>query len=104
MATKQQYTDVAPLVMSIGDFSVSAIENKMSTIPDPPTPPTPPTITKAKIVTIFNLVFDTADVNKGVAQAGGYGEISKTVGLWPSQVKTLVKQLKKMFVLWISEQ
>lgn len=104
MASKQDYTDVAPLVMGIGDFSVSVIENKMSTIPDPPIPSSPPEITRPKIVEIFDIVFATSDVTKGISDAGGYGEISKEVDLWPSQIKIIVHQMSKMYGLWKSEQ
>lgn len=104
MAILQDYIDVAPDVMSAGDFTLTQIENKMSSIPDPPDPPSPPSITQVKVVAIFNTIFSTYSVSKSIEAAGGINEIAKTVLLWPSQVRELIKQLVAMKAVYDGDQ
>ena len=104
MATLQEYIDVAPTVMGIGEFSLVAIENKLAAIPDPPAPPTPPTITRAKVISIFNTVFEFHSAIVGIQAAGGIKKIAKAVNLWSSQVVLIIRELAAMNALYDSEQ
>lgn len=104
MADLQDYIDVAPDVMATGDFSVTQVENKLASIPGPPSPPTPPDVTKAKVLDLFDIVTTTWSFNKSIEAAGGINEVAKTVQLWPSQVRELVRQFKAMKAVYDGDQ
>jgi len=104
MATIEEYEAVAPTVMSTGEFTVTQIENKLSSIPSAPEPQPTPTITKAKVVNIFNTVFDTWSVSTGIANAGGILEIARDNDLTTSQVKLIIKEISAMYNAYLTPE
>jgi hypothetical protein len=99
--TIEDYEAVAPTVMDTGDFTLTAVENKLAAVPDAPEAPTAPTITKAKVVSIFNEVF-TYYCPKAYFEATGKscGALALDHSLWPSQVKLIIKELTAMKALY----
>ena len=104
MATLDDYINVAPMIMGIGEFTLEQIETKLENLPEPPVPSPEPEITKAKIVGIFNLIFNSYDPRKAVVEAGGYSGIASQAGLTVSQVRTIIREMKAVFGLYKSEQ
>lgn len=104
MATLDDYINVAPTVMSIGDFTLTQIENKIDRIPDPPPPIPDPPITEAKIIGLFNAIFDTYSPSRALKEAGGYEGLAREANLTKDQVKLIVRELKAMVSIRRSEQ
>ena len=104
MATIDDYINIAPTIMSIGEFTLEQIETKLESLPSAPEPNPEPEITKAKVVGIFNLIFNSYDPRKAIVDAGGYAGIAQQAGLSMSQVKTIVKEIKAVLGLYRSEQ
>ena len=103
MATTEQYTEVAPTVMGIGEFTAAQVENKLDNIPEPPAPTPIPSPTKQQCIDIFNIVFETSEFQKNIAEAGGYKGIANTVGLKAFQVKVIAHELAAMVALRAAE-
>ena len=104
MATLEQYGAVAPTVMSVGSFTKSQIENKLSSIPTKPDEQPEPEITKTKVVAIFNAIFAESTVEKSVQAAGGLRKIASDNNLTPAQVRKIAKELVAMQNLYNSGQ
>lgn len=100
MATLQEYTAVAPTVMSTGDFTVEQVETKLSSVPQVQPADPVPEPTKPAVQSLFNIIFAKSTVKKSIAFAGGYTEISKTTGLSRNQVVTLIGELSAMVSLY----
>ncbi len=100
-ATLQEYTDAAPTIMALGEFTVLQVENKLSTIPAPPTPSNPPDVTKAKAIAIFNSVFSYSSVKEGIEQSGGILQIAQDNDLVTSQVVILIKELNALHGVYL---
>ena len=103
MVTLEEYKEVAPLVMSTGDFTLTAIENKLASVPTAEPPAPIPEPTKAQVIELFNAVFAYPDPTAGVAANGGFGALALETGLKPSQVKALVRQMADMLALYRAE-
>ena len=105
MGTLAEYIAVAPTVMGIGDFTLTQVENKLGSIPEPASPIPDPEITKAKIITLFNNVFDTeSSPQKAIQNLGGLHAISATIGLALKDVRTLLFEMQSMLDLFNVEE
>ena len=104
MATIDDYINIAPIIMNIGEFTLEQIETKLESLPSAPEPSPEPEITKTKIVGIFNLIFASYDPRKAIVDAGGYAGIAKQANLSISQVRTIIKEMKAVLALYKSEQ
>jgi len=104
MATLEEYEAVAPEIMAIGEFTVLQIETKLEAIPEPPEPPGQPTVTKAKIVSIFNTIFNTYSPAKAIEKAGGIKAVANANNLTTAQAVSILSELSAMKALYDSEE
>jgi len=99
MATKAQYTAVAPDVMGVLSFTATQIDNGIDSIPDAPEPPSITPYTSAQVVEIWKELIKYYSLVAGVAALGGYGALALRHGVTPPQGKQIVKQLNAMINL-----
>jgi hypothetical protein len=102
MATLQEYKDAAPTVMTTGQFTVTQIENKLSSIPTEPKKAPDPEITKEKVIEIFNDIFSQPSLKRAFEKFGGYGKLAEKYGLRKHQVKTVISELQDMLSIYRS--
>jgi hypothetical protein len=100
MATLEDYNRVAPTVQSIGNFTKAQIETNLAKVPALPVPAPEPTITKAKIVAVFNDLFNGKTPQQAIEQANGIANIAKTHDLTVHQLKTIVDELVAMYSVY----
>lgn len=101
MATKAEYEAIAPYVMSIGDFSATAIENKLSAIPEPPEPEPVPDPTKANVIALFNTLYtDYFNVIDAIRDNGGLVQIASDHNMTFSQCKRCIRDFEAMRILY----
>lgn len=100
MATLQDYLDAAPTIMALGEFTVSQIENKFTSLPDPPQPGTPAPIEKQTVIDIFNQLFACPDIDTALKRANGYSALGRQHGITKNQAKTIVTELRAMFAIF----
>lgn len=94
--TKADYVEVAPYIMSIGDFSATAIETKLSAIPEAPEKPEPPEPTKANIVALFNEVYSTPSVREVIQKNGGLMSTASKYDMTMAQCKQCLREFAEM--------
>lgn len=99
--TKEQYAEVAPYVMGIGDFSASAIENKIEAIPEPPEPQPLPEPTKATIVGLFNYLFTNfSSADKAIEVVGGLAAVAHNNKMTVDQCRRCIADFEAMRALY----
>ena len=103
MATKAQYTAVAPDVMAVLTFTATQINNGIDSIPDAPEPPVIDPYAGPQVVAIWQELIVHHSLIKGVAVLGGYGALALRHGVTKDQGKEIVRQLNSMINLRINE-
>lgn len=89
------YAELAPIISGTG-ITRNQVETYFENLPDPPDPPTPPTITSSKVVDLANIYFEAS----GVEKRGGLRQVAIEVGLWVSQCKAIIDEIKVLKVVW----
>lgn len=100
MATKQEYTDIAPYVMGIGDFVATAVDSKMDSIPDAPVKDPVKDPSKDDIIALFNMLYTGYySVIKAIEDNGGILKLAKAHNMIASQCVTCIREFEAMRAL-----
>jgi hypothetical protein len=100
MATKQEYTNVAPYVMAIGDFDPTAVNTKLDAIPAAPTKTPIADPAKADVIALFNTLYtDYYSVAKAIEDNGGILKLAKANNMTAPQCVTCIREFEAMRAL-----
>jgi hypothetical protein len=103
--TLEQCNALAPDLMAAGEFTASAVNSKLSEVPDPKPAAVEPIVTQQKAVALFDLVVGDkyTSASAGIIDNGGYNAVANAIGLWPSQVEKLEPQMNNLILAYRSE-
>ena len=103
MPTIEEYYEVAPGAEALG-VTKTQIENRLSTIPDPPEPIPDPEVTASHYAQVLNVINDHYDPGVSIADAGGMLAVSESIGLRLHQVEAIVNEILAMLTLYRRDQ
>jgi hypothetical protein len=96
LLTIEEYREIAGEVIELLDLDADQIEAILENIPTPPEKLKPPTVTKTKLSSLKQIVYETSSFEENVGRAGGWAAIGREIGLWPEQAEKYALMFKAL--------